>query len=62
MFNRTHAKQNLVEGPMVMQIPYTMKGTDFDLCSAVRCSAEVFKQTQEKREAHILTADVTSQT
>lgn len=53
-----HAKQNLVAGPIVMQILYSMKGTDFDFCSTVRRSAEVFKQTQEKRKAHILIANV----
>lgn len=41
-----------------MQILYSMKRTDFDFCSTVRCSAEIFKQTQEKTKAHILIANV----
>lgn len=48
----------LVAGTIVMQILYSMKGTDFDFCSTVRCSAEVFKQTQERRKAHVLIASV----
>lgn len=58
VLDTTHAKQNLVVGPTVMQILYSMKRTDFDFCSTVRCSAEVFKQTQEKTKAHILIANV----
>lgn len=54
----TPAKQNLVARPIVLQILYSTKGTDFDFCSTVRRSAEVFKQTQEKRKAHILLANV----
>lgn len=54
----THVKQNLVAGPIVMQILYSMKGTDFYFCLTLRYSAEVFKQTQEKRKAHILIAHV----
>lgn len=53
----THAKQNLVAGPIFLQILYIMKGTDSGFCSTVRCSAEVSKQTQ-KRKAHILLANV----
>lgn len=54
----TRAKQNWLAGLISMQTLHSMKGTDFDFFSTVRCSAEDLQQTQEKRKAHILIANV----